>query len=262
VKPAYFGRSARPLYGVHEPPRAAPVREAAVLLCYPGVQEYNSSHWSFRRLAGMISREGFHVLRFDWSGTGDSWGDTTDGGVDRWIDDVADAAQEARDAAGVKAISIVGMRLGAAIAAIACNRVVEAGDLVLWEPVVSGPEYIEELEELDARENLRLLHRIRKSRTELVGFPFTPALRHAIAEIDLATTKPLRAKRLAVVSGEDRPDFRDFVERSGRDGIDSRFLHAPEDAAATNAANRDAALLANRSLTAITDFLAGRAEHR
>jgi pimeloyl-ACP methyl ester carboxylesterase len=210
----------------------------------------------------MISREGFHVLRFDWSGTGDSWGETTDGGVQRWIDDVAEAAQEARDAAGVRAISIVGMRLGAAIAATACNRVVEAADLVLWEPVVHGPEYIEELEALDARENLRLLHRIRKSRTELVGFPFTAALRSAIADIDLTAIKPLRVKRLAVVSAENRPAFRDFVERHGRDGIDARFFHAPEDAGATNAANRDAALLANRSLVTITDFLAARAEHR
>ena len=247
---------------MHEPPRVAPVREAAVLLCYPGVQEYNSSHWSFRRLAGLIAREGFHVLRFDWSGTGDSWGETADGGVDRWIDDVAEAAQEVRDAAGVRAISIVGMRLGAAIAAMACNRGVGADDLVLWEPVVSGPEYIEELEELDERENLRLLHPIRRSRTELIGFPFTPALRHAIADIDLIATPPLRAKRLAVVSGEDRPIFREFVAKAGLNDVEARFIHAPEDAAATNAANRDSALLANRSLVAITEFLAARSEHR
>jgi pimeloyl-ACP methyl ester carboxylesterase len=259
VKPAYFGQSARPLYGVHEPPRAATARDAAVVLCYPGVQEYNTSHWAFRRLAGMVAREGFHVLRFDWSGTGDSWGETTDGGVEPWLADLAEAAQEVRDAAGVKAISIVGMRLGAAIAAIACNRGLEVDDLILWEPVVRGSEYIEELESLDTRENLRLLHRVPTPRTELVGFPFTPALRQSIGQIDLAAEPRLRAKRVAVVSAEDRPNLRDFVNRVGGGGTEAHFVHAPEDAAATNAANRDSALLANRSLKAITTFLAALA---
>src|ERR1700690_929523 len=98
MKPAYFGSSSPPRFGVHAPSQAAKSRTTAVLLCYPGVQEYNMSHWAFRRLATMLAREGFHVLRFDWSGTGDSWGSAEDGTLEGWVDDVALAVQELRDA--------------------------------------------------------------------------------------------------------------------------------------------------------------------
>jgi pimeloyl-ACP methyl ester carboxylesterase len=233
-----------------------------VLLCYPGVQEYSSAHWAFRRLAVMVAREGYHVLRFDWSGTGDSWGETADGQVETWLSDIDAAVQEVRDASGAKSVSIVGMRLGAAIASMACSRSVDADDLVLWEPVVSGAEYIEELEALDARENVRLLHRVPPARDQLVGFPFLPTLRRSIEAIDLHGTLPLRAKRVAVVTAYDRPSFRDFGSRLSRGGIESRYIFAPENTTATNAANRESALLANRSLSVITDFLAGRSEPR
>ena len=74
MKPLFFGEANRRLYGVYHPP-AKPSRHA-VLLCYPGMQEYNAAHWMFRRLATSLSREGHHVLRFDYYGTGDSDGET------------------------------------------------------------------------------------------------------------------------------------------------------------------------------------------
>src|SRR5271170_1056697 len=114
VRPAYFGRPSQPLFGVHDPPRPSPEssealdRQTSILLCYPGVQEYNMAHWAFRRLSSILSREGFHVLRFDWSGTGDSWGNATDGTVPRWLEDVRIAADELREASGTPEIALVG----------------------------------------------------------------------------------------------------------------------------------------------------------
>ncbi len=226
-----------------------------MLLCYPGVQEYNTAHWAFRRLAGLLARTGFHVLRFDWSGTGDSWGETTDGTIDRWIEDVTLAAQEARDASGARSVSIVGMRLGAAITALACARGVNAARLVLWEPVVRGRDYIEELESLDAREHMRLMHPVPVRREELVGFPFSQALRRSVEPIDLAETPPTGAKALAIVSGSDRSDYRQLAAGFTRSGVAARFVHAPEESESANGANREAALLGNKCLAAISDYL-------
>src|SRR5256885_14992333 len=104
---SFFFGTGRRLYGaLHEPRGAA--KSTGVLLCYPGVQEYNLTHWAFRKLAGQLAREGLPAMRFDWSCTGDSEGDIDDGAISHWVEDVATAADELRDASGVRRISIVG----------------------------------------------------------------------------------------------------------------------------------------------------------
>lgn len=204
----------------------------------------------------MLAREGFHVLRFDWSGTGDSWGETTDGTLETWMADVASASQELLEASGAKSTAIVGMRLGATIATLACARGLAARTLVLWEPVIRGTDYIAELEDLDARENLRLLHRVGRRRDELVGFPFAPDLRRSIARIDLHDSLPTGAQRVAVVVGEERPTFRSLCAKVLASGIDAMLIVAAEGKPAADAERRDSALLGNRSATAITNLLA------
>ena len=257
AKPGYFGSSSRPLFGIHEPPREG-ARDAGVLLCYPGVQEYNMAHWAFRRLSGILAREGFHVLRFDWSGTGDSWGETTAGTVDAWVDDVRAAADELREASGAASLAIVGMRLGATLAALACVHHIAPEQLLLWEPVVAGKRYVAELEALDARENRHLLHGGPRPRDELVGFPFPADLRAAIEAIDLRVAPPRRARRVAVVASDERQDYLGLRHALAGAGLPVSFDAVPEDAGSTNAGLHGAALLATRSLSVITDRLCAR----
>jgi pimeloyl-ACP methyl ester carboxylesterase len=258
MKPAYFGSSARPLFGIHEPPRATTPRSTAVLLCYPGVQEYNMAHWAFRRLSSTLAREGFHVLRFDWSGTGDSWGHTADGHMDQWVEDVSSAIQELREASGADTVAIVGLRLGAAIASMACAETTVVEDLVLWEPVIHGPHYIAELESLDARENTRLLHRAAPRRDELVGFPFPERVRSQIQKFDLRSCPPRGVKRVAIVVGSERWDARDLEHAFTDAALKTVYRCTMEDESTTNAGQREAALLASRSLAVIAEHLLGR----
>src|SRR5262249_18266394 len=141
MRPLFFGTGARKLYGVCHPasPGTAPGgRSRGVLLCYPGVQEYNVSHSAFRKLATMLSRSGLHVLRFDYFGTGDSSGGMGTGSPEEWVADIRTAAAELSDLCGMPALSIVGFRLGAALAARAVSEGLAVQDLVLWDPVVVG----------------------------------------------------------------------------------------------------------------------------
>src|ERR1041385_3953899 len=132
--PNFFGSSDNPLFGVYHPPRGARPRDTGVLLCYPAPQEYMRTHWAFRKLAWMLAKEGFHVFRFDYFGTGDSAGATEEGRIATWRDNVVTAARELRDLASVTKVAAVGFRLGATLAATA--RDLPLTDLVLWEPVV------------------------------------------------------------------------------------------------------------------------------
>ena len=94
MKPVYFGKTGKQLFGVYHEPQARRAVDAAVLLCYPLVQEYMRTHWALRKLAGLLAREGHHVLRFDYTGTGDSTGDVETGSVTQWCADIRLAAAD------------------------------------------------------------------------------------------------------------------------------------------------------------------------
>ena len=255
----FFGSSNRQLFGVYHPPRAQHARDMGVLFAYPGVQEYNAAHWAFRKLAAMLARDGFPVLRFDWHGTGDSAGRVEDGHPDAWIEDLTVAAQELRDSSGAQNIAILGMRLGATLAMTACARGLEAKRLILWEPVVSGAKYITELEAQDERENFHLMHAVPRVRDELVGYPVTRAFRDAVTRIDAYAISPSRAEKIAIFAATPRPDYVALKDALARGGRDVAFFDVPEDEAVTAAVVREQALLSNKILLAMSAYLAGRA---
>lgn len=257
TRPLFFGSSDHALFGVHHPARAAAARGAGVVLCYPGVQEYNTTHWAFRKLAGMLAREGFDVLRFDYHGTGDSAGDTLEGDPSTWVADIHAAVRELRDMAGVQSVSLLGMRLGAALAALA-SREIDVDDLVLWEPVVHGRSYIGELEAQQARKKLVLLHgRWREDGQELMGFPFPPSLREAIGNIDLRAASGLKARRVLLLVSEERPAYQELVQAMRSTRHEVHYRHVPE-GAHPDPSVREAALLSNRILVAMTEALSAR----
>lgn len=261
MKALFFGESSRQLYGVYHAPRAGSARDAGVVLCYPGAQEYNMAHWAFRKLAGMLAREGFHVLRFDYRGTGDSAGATGEGNSALWVEDLRLAVTELRDMAGIRPISVLGMRLGASLAVRACSEGLSVRDLVLWEPAVSGREYLADLEAMDRRRNLLLLHPRAEgtSSEELSGFPLSPALRAEIESIDLRKTERVAAKRVLIFGTSERSAYQELREALARSSSADVQVHIVTDDASSESAEREAALLSNHILVVMTEALSRRA---
>jgi pimeloyl-ACP methyl ester carboxylesterase len=234
MNPFFFGTSERQLFGVYHPPKARKTRDTGVVLCCPLGQEYMRSHRAFRQLALLLERGGFHVLRFDYAGTGDSWGDGERASLAEWSANAASAVAELRDTAEVKRVALVGLRLGAAVAALAARDRDDVSDVVLWDPVVRGADYAAELladAELPqgapagARERLASYD----GTVNVMGYPLTSALRREIAGVDLLTA-PLstRARHHVVVSSE-RPEYGALVERGQRDGLRLRYHHIPSE---------------------------------
>src|SRR5205085_1689839 len=118
-------------------------------------EEYMRVHWVFRQLVQHLTRHGFHVFKFDYYGTGDSAGAMGAGDLPRWRGDAVTALEELRDVSGVTRLSLAGARLGATIAATLVQPLTAAGlkidQLALWDPIVSGQRYLEELAALQAR---------------------------------------------------------------------------------------------------------------
>lgn len=134
VLPLFFGSSDEPLFGAYEAPRGSP-RGAAVLLLNPAGWEYLRAHRALRVLSARLADHGFDVFRFDYTGTGDSWGDEQDASLDRWLRDAAAAAEELDALAGNVPLHVVGVRHGARIAQVLlAEKHVHASSAVLWDP--------------------------------------------------------------------------------------------------------------------------------
>jgi amino acid adenylation domain-containing protein len=211
----YFGDTTRPLFGMYHVPTGVD-RGRAVLLCAPLGWEYMRTHWAIRTVARLLAEDGFHVLRFDYTGTGDSAGAGREATMDRWIDDIATAATELSASSGVAEVSLVGVRLGGTLAALACLRRLAAASLVLWDPVVSGSQYLETLERmhaemLDGRTGKVTAEMIGD---ELLGFPFPPHRRESLAGIELGTSHWPDVPTRIVTSAESR-EYRHLASAAG-----------------------------------------------
>jgi pimeloyl-ACP methyl ester carboxylesterase len=202
MNPFYFGSSKEPLFGVYHPPLALGSMDSAVILCPPLMQDYMRAHWSLRRLADLLSRVGFHVLRFDYFGTGDSAGKSSDGTIERWHADIRSAASELLELSGRRLLSVVGLRAGAALAAT--TEGLDIKDLVLWDPIISGHNYVKKL---------RLINR-----SKLLGFPFPPTMQDSIERIDLLSESNINAENIFIFSTrtiEEMPQLQKVFQMRG-----------------------------------------------
>jgi alpha-beta hydrolase superfamily lysophospholipase len=144
--PFYFGSAERRLFGVYEPAQRRAEVARAVLLCNSWGSEYLNAHRSLRVLAQRLCAAGFDTLRFDYFGEGDSGGETTEADLEGWKQDIATAAAELKAMSCAPQVVVLGLRLGASLAAAAAP--VLAGDidrLILWDPIVNGADYLTEV---------------------------------------------------------------------------------------------------------------------
>ncbi len=145
--PLYFGGAKRKLFGALDPAHGKHGKPQAAVICYPWGSEYLYAHRALRHLARLLAARGCHVLRFDYYGTGDSAGEDFEGGLAGWREDIATAIDELKESSGARSVSLIGLRLGAALAAeVAAAGSENVSALVLWDPAVSGTEHLERLD--------------------------------------------------------------------------------------------------------------------
>lgn len=139
--PFFFGSSRRRLFGVYTPAAELDASPAAVVLCQPWGTEYIHAHRAMVRLGETLSRTRFHVLRFDYYGSGDSGGDFGEVDLAGWRSDIRTAADECLSMSGASRVSLVGLRIGANLAADVARDLADLDALVAWDPIVDGAAY-------------------------------------------------------------------------------------------------------------------------
>jgi alpha/beta superfamily hydrolase len=151
--PFFFPRGEARLFGVFHAPVGSATRSGFVL-SHPFGEEKLWSHRVFVSLARTLARRGHAVLRFDFLGAGDSSGSTLDVSLETHVEDLTAAISTlAERDDSLERIGLIGLRLGATVAALVMERVtvttlpgsLVAGPLVLWDPVLNGTAYMQEL---------------------------------------------------------------------------------------------------------------------
>lgn len=135
--PTWFGPVKRPLFGWFHLPEVGTATGVAVL-CGPLGREGANALWAMQAAADQLAERGVAALRFAYAGTGDSAGSLDDPGqVTEWVDSIGEAVAFARRSV-VGPVVLIGMRMGALLAAEAVSRGTPVDGLVQWDPCGSG----------------------------------------------------------------------------------------------------------------------------
>jgi dienelactone hydrolase len=139
----WLGPSERPLFAWLDTPADGAAAGVAVLCPTMGLESAYSSR-ALRDLAHRLAVSGWASLRFDYAATGDSAGSWTDPHlVPEWLSGVRRAIAYARDL-GAPRVAVVGLRVGATLAAAELARGGAVDDFVLWDPQATGRAYLRE----------------------------------------------------------------------------------------------------------------------
>jgi exosortase A-associated hydrolase 2 len=115
-----------------------------VLYLHPFAEEMNKSRRVAAEQARALSVSGWDVLQIDLAGCGDSTEDFEQATWDVWRADAMLAYAWLR-ARVTGPIVLWSLRAGCLLATEVANRIAEGVDLVLWQPVLSGRQYFQQV---------------------------------------------------------------------------------------------------------------------
>lgn len=208
LTPFFFGTTGKQLFGLYHVPASGQEQDIGVLLCNPWGQEFVRAHRALSQLGLRLARQGFPVLRFDYLGSGDSSGEDIDGTLTQWQSDIRVAIQELKRRARIDTVIIAGLRLGATLATIVASGRDDVEGLVLWEPVVSGYDYLQELCAWHEEKMFYFLsgtdvaQKKNDSPTELLGFALNPTFIEELHRLDLLTLTRRPTEQLLLVESQ------------------------------------------------------------
>jgi exosortase A-associated hydrolase 2 len=221
--PFFFPGDAGALFGIlHEPPSYTD--RPAFVFCHPFGEEKLWSHRACVSFARALAERGHAVLRFDLRGNGDSEGAFADATVTTSIRDTACAIDQAKARTGAAAVSLLGLRLGAAVAALTAETRTDVRHLIQWAPVVDGGRFAQELLRINLATQMALYKEVREDRAALVarmrtgetinvdGYPMSEVCYDALGALKLAAATrsfggPCLVVQVDKVAGAPQPEL-------------------------------------------------------
>lgn len=166
--PFFFPNDGYRLFGILHLPKAFQ-KKTAFLFCHPFGEEKLWSHLVYVNFARELTRRGHPVLRFDYMGNGDSDGNFDDSSVATNLSDIRCALKVLREkAVDAPYVGLIGLRFGATLAALAAEDDPEIYRLILWEPILNGAQYMQELLRINLTSQMAVFKEIQYNREALI----------------------------------------------------------------------------------------------
>ena len=191
----FFGESERPLYGYYHEADFSADRRVGLLICNGLGHEYLRTHRMLKHLSTQLARAGIGVLRFDYPGTGDSWGDTSDITIDNWAASITMAMEELEARSAADRLAMLSLRAGALVCHKASLQAFNVCRHFCLDPVLDGNRYCREL--VDAQAAMLLDHmRFREPRQyrnpnnlEWLGHEYSTAFTQQLQNLRIDTAQ-------------------------------------------------------------------------
>jgi pimeloyl-ACP methyl ester carboxylesterase len=252
-EPFFFPHGDRKLFGVYYPPQGEPSGKGFVI-CNGFGKELNLWLSFLTNFARGLAALGHAVLRFDYTGHGDSEGEFTEATISRMRADVERAVEELLAKATIQHLGLLGTRLGGYLAAQVAGSRDDVKSLILWEPVPKPWAYLfGELRQTVAAQTV-LFKEVRITREQIVdnvlagrpsstggydlnvideGFPLGAELIREAKQEDLVADPPkLKARALIVnvrkKAGQSPKGLVELTEALKNAGVDCRLEQAVE----------------------------------
>lgn len=238
----YFPGESGQIFGFLHKPGTGSCQEGFVF-CYPCFEEKLWVHRVYVNLARELSARGFSVLRFDFRGHGDSDGDFAEASVTTRLADLDRAVARMREELGIGGrISLLGLRFGALLAATYAERHPEIERIVLWDPAMSGSQYMQEVLLSNIATQSAVYGRVRQTREDLMaqlrngnvvnveGYELGRAYFEEASSLDLIGPRQYRGKCLIVqIAKNERQPRRKDLEALCRNYHDAGMQIAVEE---------------------------------
>ena len=198
----FFGPADQQIFATYHP-AAGGGGQVLTVICPPLFSDYMRTHLALREIAMAVAERGQHVLRFDYRGTGDSFGDLGEVTVSDWLEDIALAVREGLEISGSGIVRLLGVRASALLACVAARASSDVQRLVLWDPISDGPGYLKVLrsiQEMMLQQNYYLSRAERReAMNEYAGYSLSARMLEEFRLLDTNTYSSIARSKLLVV---------------------------------------------------------------
>ena len=166
--PFFFQNGSYNLFGVlHKPMDGA--NGMGFVFVHPFAEEKLWTQRVFVSFARELAVRGYSVLRVDFMGHGDSDGNFEDSSVETQLSDIQCTLLTLKERAPyINEFGLLGLRFGATLAAVSAGKLPDIKKLILWDPIVDGSKYMQEMLRINLTTQTTVYKEIRHTRNDLV----------------------------------------------------------------------------------------------